>query len=99
MTLIDQYDALVNDLEKKHGKGKALSILAHTIGRAVYYMLSRGTVFSREKCLAASRGEGGMSHTSHSSHGTEIAPIAPHACATKRPEPPIRSHRSGSERV
>jgi Transposase IS116/IS110/IS902 family len=29
-------------IEKKHGKGKALSILAHTIGRAVFYMLSRG---------------------------------------------------------
>jgi transposase len=40
-------------LEKKHGKGKALSILAHKIGRAVYYMLSRGTVFSMEKFLAA----------------------------------------------
>jgi len=31
--------------EKTHGKGKALSILVHKIGRAVYYMLSRGTVF------------------------------------------------------
>jgi transposase len=40
-------------IEKKHGKGKALSILAHTIGRAVFYMLSRGTVFSMEKFLAA----------------------------------------------
>lgn len=40
-------------LEKTHGKGKALSILAHKIGRAVYYMLSRGTVFSTEKFLAA----------------------------------------------
>ena len=39
-------------LEKKHGKGKALSILAHTIGRAVYDMLARGTVFSLEKFLA-----------------------------------------------
>ena len=39
--------------EKKHGKGKALSILAHQIGRAVFYMLSRGTVFSIEKFLAA----------------------------------------------
>jgi transposase len=38
---------------KKHGKGKALSILAHKIGRAVYYMLARGTVFSMEKFLAA----------------------------------------------
>ena len=40
-------------LEKKHGKGKALSILAHKIGRAVYDMLARGTVFSMEKFLAA----------------------------------------------
>jgi len=40
-------------VEKKHGKGKALSILAHKIGRAVYYMLARQTVFSLEKFLAA----------------------------------------------
>jgi transposase len=39
--------------EKMHGKGKALSILAHKIGRAVFYMLTRGTVFSMEKFLAA----------------------------------------------
>jgi transposase len=39
-------------LEKTPGKGKALSILAHKIGRAVYYMLSRGTVFSTETFLA-----------------------------------------------
>ena len=44
---------LLARLKKKHGKGKALSILAHKIGRAVYYMLSRGTVFSMEKFLAA----------------------------------------------
>ena len=44
---------LLARLEKKHGKGKALSILAHKIGRAVYYMLSRRTVFSMEKFLAA----------------------------------------------
>jgi transposase len=40
-------------IEKTHGKGKALSILAHKIGRAVFYMLSRGTVFSMEKFRAA----------------------------------------------
>jgi transposase len=39
-------------LEKQHGKAKALSILAH-IGRAVHYMLTRGTVFSMAKFLAA----------------------------------------------
>jgi transposase len=44
---------LLAAMAKKHGKGKALSILAHKIGRAVYYMLSRGTVFSMEKFLAA----------------------------------------------
>ena len=44
---------LLARLKKQHGKGKALSILAHKIGRAVYYMLSRGTVFSMDKFLAA----------------------------------------------
>jgi transposase len=44
---------LLARIEQKHGKGKALSILAHKIGRAVFYMLSRGTVFSPEKFLAA----------------------------------------------
>ncbi len=44
---------LLAGIEKKHGKGKALSILAHKIGRAVLYRLSRGTVFSMEKFLAA----------------------------------------------
>jgi len=44
---------LIARIEKRHGKGKALSILAHKIGRAVFYMLSRETVFSMEKFLAA----------------------------------------------
>lgn len=44
---------LVARLEKKHGKGKALSILAHKIGRAAYYMLVRGTMFSMDKFLPA----------------------------------------------
>src|SRR5262249_8890113 len=32
-------------LEKKHGKGKALTILAHKLARAVYDMLKRETAF------------------------------------------------------
>jgi transposase len=32
-------------LEKKHGKGKALTVLAHKLARAVYYMLQRKTAF------------------------------------------------------
>jgi transposase len=35
-------------LERKHGKGKALSILAHRLGRAVYYMLQREKAFRHE---------------------------------------------------
>jgi transposase len=44
---------LLTAIEKKHGKGKALSILAHKIGRAVFYMLSRETVFSMDRFRAA----------------------------------------------
>lgn len=33
-------------LEKKHGKGKALTVLAHKLARAVYYMLQRKTAFA-----------------------------------------------------
>jgi transposase len=32
-------------LARKHGKGKALTILAHKLARAVYYMLKRDTAF------------------------------------------------------
>ena len=38
-------------LEHKHGKGKALTILAHRLARAVYYMLKRQTAFAMEKFL------------------------------------------------
>jgi transposase len=38
-------------MEKKHGKGKALTILAHRLARAVYYMLKRDPAFAREKFL------------------------------------------------
>src|ERR687887_223224 len=38
-------------LEKKHRKGKALSVLAHKLARAVYYMLKRDTAFDLDKFL------------------------------------------------
>ena len=38
-------------LEHRHGKGKALTILAHRLARAVYYMLKRQTAFDMEKFL------------------------------------------------
>jgi transposase len=36
-------------LEKKHDKGKALTVLAHKLARAVYHMLQRQVAFDREK--------------------------------------------------
>ena len=38
-------------LEKKHGKGKALTVLAHKLARTVYYMLQRTTAFDMNKFL------------------------------------------------
>jgi transposase len=38
-------------LEKKHGKGKALTILAHKLARAVYSMWKRGVVFDLDTFL------------------------------------------------
>jgi len=43
---------LVEKLAKKHGKGKALSILAHKLARAIYYMLKNSVPFSLEKFMA-----------------------------------------------
>jgi transposase len=44
---------LFKRLQRKHGKGKALSILAHKLGRVTYHMLDRGTAFDMEKFMAA----------------------------------------------
>jgi transposase len=40
-------------LANKHGKGKALSLLAHNLGRAVYGMLKQHVRFDQEKFLAS----------------------------------------------
>ena len=39
-------------LARKHGKGKALSILAHKLGRAAYYVMTRRRNFDMNKFLA-----------------------------------------------
>ena len=43
---------LLARLTKRHGKGKALSILAHKIGRAAYYVLAREKPFDAAKFFA-----------------------------------------------
>ena len=44
---------LLGRLERKHGKGKALSILAHKLGRATYHLLTRNRAFDMQKFLTA----------------------------------------------
>ena len=40
-------------LAHKHGKAKALPVLAHKLGRAVYYMLTREQAFDLQRFVAA----------------------------------------------
>ena len=42
---------LLTRLEKKHSKGKALTILAHKLARAIYYMFKRQTAFDVDTFL------------------------------------------------
>jgi len=43
--------AWVEKTANKHNKARALTILAHKLGRAVYFMLQRKTVFDQERFL------------------------------------------------
>jgi transposase len=40
-------------LEHTHGKAKALTVLAHKLARAVYYMLTREQVFALQRFVTA----------------------------------------------
>jgi len=45
--------AYFTKLEHKHGKAKALTVLAHKLGRAVYYMLTREQAFDLQRFVTA----------------------------------------------
>ena len=47
----DQGKRYLDRLTNKHGKGKAISILAHKLGRAVYFMLKNKKPFNQNKFL------------------------------------------------
>lgn len=44
---------LMNRLRRKHGKGKALGVLSHKLGRTIFHMLKRGKPFDLERFVAA----------------------------------------------
>ena len=70
---------LLARLEQKHGKGKALTILAHQLARAVYDMVKRQTAFDLHQFLhAEGRGVGALK-VSLDSHGMHLIRNARHA--------------------
>jgi len=49
---LPQSQRLHDRLKRKYGKGKALSIFAHKLGRTVYFMLTRNQAFDTDRFLA-----------------------------------------------
>lgn len=45
----DQAKRYVAKLEKKYNKGKALGILTHKLGRAIYFMLKNKEAFNMDR--------------------------------------------------
>jgi len=67
-------------VEKKHGKGQALRILAHKLARAVYVMLKRHTAFDLEPCLrpsgsSASEPDAALDTTGMRLPRTDVTPL------------------------
>ena len=59
-------------LEKKHGQGKALTIVAHKLARAVYSMLIRDTVFEMDRFLNGYGSRVGEPAASLDTHGISL---------------------------
>jgi hypothetical protein len=75
-------------LAHTHGKGNALTILAHTLARAVYDLLKRQTACDLDTCL---QGEGRGAGALHAELDSPGMPLLPHAryrvnaCVSERP--------------
>lgn len=51
MRVVPEVKQRVDILAKKHGKGKAMTILSHKLGRSVYFMLKRKKYFDLERFM------------------------------------------------
>jgi len=67
-------------LEKTHGKGKALTMLAHTLGRAVYDILKRQTAFDMRRFRSGSWSGADEPNASLDDHGLSLSFVLGHAC-------------------
>jgi transposase len=69
-------------LEHKHGKGKALTMLAHWLARAVYSMLKHTTAFDLEKFLHGEGSRAGEPDASLDPHGISLNRACSKSCST-----------------
>ena len=82
-------------LAHKHGKAKALTIWAHKLARAVYFMLSRGHAFDATKFFPASAARGPAARTTAGSRDTLSDAASPLRRATRRDD----AARAGATRA
>ena len=71
-------------LEHKHGQGKALTVLAHKLARAVYSMLQRDTVFAMDKFLNSERSRAGEPDASLDRDGMSLHSALCKVCSLRR---------------
>ena len=67
-------------LEKKHGSGKALTLLGQKLGRTVYDMLQRHTAFAMGKFLNGSGSGADEPNASRDHHGVSLRVVLCQAC-------------------
>ena len=63
---------MVSPCGEKHGQGKALTILAHKVARAVYSMWTRDTVFAMDRFLNGYESRVGEPAASLDTHGLSL---------------------------
>ena len=63
---------MVSPFGEKHGQGQALTILAHQLARAVYYLLTRDTVFEMDRFLNGYGSRVGEPAASLDTHGSSL---------------------------
>jgi hypothetical protein len=78
-------------LENKHGQGKALTILAHTLARAIYDMLQRSVAFDLDAFLQGEGRRAGEPAASLGHHGWSLTPVLGHRAP--RASTNAREHR------
>jgi transposase len=84
---------LLARLEHKHGKGKALTMLAHRLARAVYYRLKHTTAFDMEKFLHGSGSRAGEPDAYRDTHGISLNRACAKSCSTASVNAEVRLGR------